>query len=154
MKSIVIVSDVHGNVSALEKILPVMKESNYVFCLGDFKRDILLYQKELGDKIYAVAGNCDGGGEDLVVDIEGCKILLTHGDRYGVKYSKYKLYLKAKELGVKYVFFGHTHISEITEENGITIINPGCMSVGASLPTYCYAVVHNKKVIPTIVTIR
>ena len=153
MKSIVIISDTHGNYSAIEKILPIMLESDYVFCLGDFQRDILAYKKELGDKIYSVAGNCDGGGEDSVVEIDGYKMLLTHGDKYGVKSSLYKLFLRAEELGVKTVFYGHTHNADITEQNGITCINPGCMTnLGQS--TYCYAVVHNGKLTATIVPVR
>lgn len=153
MKSIVVVSDTHGNLSAIEKILPIMQESDYVFCLGDFERDIMVYKNKLGDKIRSVKGNCDGGGEDLVVDVEGHKILLTHGDRYGVKYSKYKLLLRAKELGVSSVFYGHTHLAEICEEDRTNLINPGCMTrFGES--TYCYAVVHNNKLTATIVPVR
>ena len=95
MKSIVVISDTHGNYSALEKLLPIMKESDYVFCLGDYQRDILAYKKELGNKIYSVSGNCDGGGGDVVLDIENNKILLTHGHEYNVKTSLFKLSLKS-----------------------------------------------------------
>ena len=153
MKSIVIISDTHGNHDAIEKILPIMMESDYVFCLGDFERDILAYKKQLGDKIFSVAGNCDGGGDDIVLEIDSHKIMLTHGDRYGVKYSKYKLLLKAKELGVNTVFYGHTHSAEIIEEDGINLVNPGAMTrFGES--SYCYAVIHNKKLTATIVPVR
>lgn len=153
MKSIVIVSDTHGNFSALEKILPIMKESDYVFCLGDYERDILAYKKELGDKIFSVSGNCDGGSDEKILEIEGNKILLTHGHEYGVKNSLLKLVLRAKELGVNTVFYGHTHNADILCEEGVTLINPGCATrVGDS--SYCYAVAHNGKITATIVPIR
>ena len=75
MKTAVIISDTHGNISAMEKLLPIMKESDFVFHLGDFQRDIELFEKELGKKIISVKGNCDGGGEEIVTEIEGVKII-------------------------------------------------------------------------------
>ena len=153
MKKITVISDTHGNISALEKLLPIMKESDYVFHLGDFNKDIKLYEKELGGRVYSVLGNCDGGGSDCVLEIDGVKILLTHGDRYGVKQSNYKLSLAAKELGVKVVFYGHTHDAKIEEIDGITLVNPGCMT-RFSENTYCYAVIYDGKVIHKIVSLK
>ena len=51
MKKIVIISDTHANFSALEALFPIMKESDYLFHLGDFQRDIKHYERELGDKV-------------------------------------------------------------------------------------------------------
>ena len=150
MKKITVISDTHGNIGALEKLLPVMKESDYVFHLGDYNKDIELYRKELGDKIYSVLGNCDGGGNDCVIEIDGVKILLTHGDRYGVKQSNYKLSLRAKELGVSVVFYGHTHVAEIETVDGVYLINPGCMT-RYSQNMYCYTVIYDNKIVPKIV---
>ena len=151
MKTIIILSDTHHNFSALEKLLPKMEENDYVFHLGDNESDIMQYRKELGSKIYSVAGNCDGGGEDLVLEVEGLKILLTHGDRYGVKNSLYKLLLRAKEIGANLVFYGHTHISMIEKIDGITFINPGC-TTNYIENSYCYAVLHQGKITAKIVT--
>ncbi len=152
MKKITVISDTHGNICAVEKLLPIMKESDYVFHLGDFNQDIKLYENELGSKVYSVLGNCDGGGSDCVLEIDGVKILLTHGDRYGVKQSNYKLLLWAKELGVNVVFYGHTHDAKIEEVDGITLINPGCMT-RYSENTYCYAVVYDGKITTQIVKV-
>ena len=150
MKKIVIISDTHGNFSALESLLPIMKESDYLFHLGDFQRDIKHYERELGDKVISVKGNCDGGGDDYITQIDGVKIMLTHGDRYSVKWSLLKLKYKAKELGVDVVFYGHTHEADILEEDGIFFINPGCMNKFTG-KSYCYAVITNGKIVPTIV---
>ena len=150
MKTAIVISDTHRNFSALEKLLPKMMENDYVFHLGDHENDILEYRKELKDKIHSVKGNCDGGGKDEILEIEGVKILLTHGDRYGVKRSLFQLLLRAKEVGASAVFYGHTHIPEIEEIDGITFINPGCMT-NYSENTYCYAVFHQEKVIAKIV---
>ncbi|MBR1968187.1 MAG: metallophosphoesterase [Clostridia bacterium] len=152
MKKIVVISDTHGDYRAIDKLLPIINESDYLFHLGDFYRDIRAYERELKCKLYSVLGNCDGGGDDELITIDGVKILLTHGDRYGVKSSKYKLLMRAKELGVKVVFYGHTHISDIEEIDGIYLINPGALS-SYNNPTYCYAVIYDKKVSASIVSL-
>ena len=150
MKTVLVLSDTHRNFSALEKLLPKMLENDYVFHLGDYQADILQY-RELGDKVYSVLGNCDGGGDDLVLEIEKVKILLTHGDRYGVKSSLYKLLLRAKEVGANVVFYGHTHIASVEKIDGITFVNPGC-TYGYLDKSYCYAVFHQGNVTTKIVT--
>ena len=150
MKKLVIISDTHGNFSALENLLPIMKESDFIFHLGDFVRDIKQFERELGDKIISVKGNCDGCGDDCLIELDNVKILLTHGDKYSVKWSLLKLKYKAKELGVNVVFYGHTHNADILEEDGIYFINPGCMN-RFSNKSYCYAVIMDGKIVPSIV---
>ena len=145
MKTAVIISDTHGNISAMEKILPIMKESDYVIHLGDFQRDIQLFERELRSKILSVKGNCDGGGEEIFTEIEGVKIVAVHGDRYGVKSTPMKIYLRAKELGANVVFYGHTHVPLIEEIDGIQLVNPGAFT-GFTEKSYCYAVFHGGKV--------
>jgi putative phosphoesterase len=152
MKTAIVLSDTHRNFSALEKLLPKMLENDFVFHLGDNEGDILSYKKELGAKIYSVKGNCDGGGEDYILEVEKVKILLTHGDRYGVKSSLYKLLLRAKELNVNAVFYGHTHLAQIEKIEGITFINPGCMT-SYGQKSYCYAVFHDGKLTVKIVEV-
>lgn len=152
MKTVIAITDTHANFSALEKLLPKMIENDYVFHMGDHQRDILSYSSELKNKILSVKGNCDGGGEDLIVEIEGLKILLTHGDRYSVKRSNFNLLLRAKEVGANVVFYGHTHSALIEEIDGITFINPGCMTRWSD-NTYCYAVLHNGKITAKIVRV-
>lgn len=150
MKTAVILSDTHQNVRAIDKILPIMQENNYVFHLGDYEKDVYLYRKELSNKIISVKGNCDGGGDDKIVEIEGVKIFLTHGDRYNVKSSLFNLLLKAKEVEANVVFYGHTHVSSYETIDGITFINPGSMTAFGE-KSYCYAVFHNGKVTAKIV---
>ncbi len=152
MKTAIVLSDTHRNFSALEKLLPKMIENDFVFHLGDNEGDMLSYKKELGAKIYSVKGNCDGGGEDYILEVEKVKILLTHGDRYGVKSSLYKLLLRAKELNVNAVFYGHTHLAQIEKIEGITFINPGCMT-SYGQKSYCYAVFHDGKLTVKIVEV-
>ena len=150
MKTIVVLSDTHGNFKAIDKILPIINESDYLFHLGDHDSDIKAYRNDVKAKVYSVKGNCDGGGDDLTVEVEGVKILLTHGDRYGVKRSIYPLYLKAKEIGVNLVCYGHTHDASILEQDGIFLVNPGCAN-GFYANSYCYIVIHNGKITSKLV---
>ena len=152
MKKIVVLSDTHGNYSVIEKLLPIINESDYVFHLGDFERDIELFSRSIISEIYSVSGNCDGGSSEQIVEVEGVKILLTHGNKYNVKTSLTSLLFRAKELGVDAVFYGHTHVPDIQSVDGIYLINPGC-ATRFSGNSYCYTVIHNKKVTSTIVYI-
>jgi len=150
VKTIVTISDTHGNFSAIDKILPIINENDVCLHLGDFERDILSYGKDIKSKVYSVKGNCDGGGEDEILQVEKVKILITHGDRYNVKSTLYPLFLRAKELGVDLVFYGHTHNAEIIEKDGIYLVNPGAMNrYGQN--SYAYTVIHEKKIVCKIV---
>lgn len=151
MKTAVIISDTHKNFRALDKLLPIMLENDLVIHLGDHESDILSYRKELSNKIISVKGNCDGDGEERVLDIDGVRILIAHGDRYGVKSSLLNLSFRAKELGVKVVFYGHTHQMSEDIIDGITFINPGAMTAFGE-KSYCYAIFHNGKVTTKLVT--
>lgn len=153
MKTFFIVSDTHGHTAPLEKLRHVMNESDYVIHLGDHASDMRPFERELYKKLYVVKGNCDGGGDDEIIESDCYKILLTHGDGYGVKSSLYKLLLKAKELKVNAVFYGHTHIAKIEEIDGIVFINPGNMQDFID-KTYCYAVLYNGKLTSKIVSVR
>ena len=153
MKTFFIVSDTHGHTSHLEKLKGIMLESDFIIHLGDHASDMRPFERELYKKLYTVKGNCDGGGLDEILEVDGYKILLTHGDKYGVKSSLYKLLLRAKELGVNAVFYGHTHIAKIEEIDGITFINPGNMQSFIE-KSYCYAVLHNGKLIAKTVSVN
>ena len=49
--------------------------------------------------------------------------------------------------------YGHTHIAEYHEEEGVLVINPGCMQRFSPSISYCYLVLAGKKAVPTIVEI-
>ncbi|MBE7087117.1 MAG: metallophosphoesterase [Clostridiales bacterium] len=153
MKTFFIISDTHGRFSLTDDLLRVVKESDYVIHLGDGVNDLVLLPKEVKDKTFFVYGNCDGGGKDKILDVDGYKILLTHGHNHGVKTGLLRLLNYAKESGVNAVFYGHTHIPDVQTVDGITLINPGSFRTfyGGS---YCYAVLNENKLIAKIVNIR
>jgi len=145
MKKLLILSDTHGNLDAIDKLKCIMKGADYIIHLGDYYRDMDYYEEEFGDKIYRVKGNCDGGGKEIELRIEGLKVLALHGDRYGVKYSLTNLKLFAKEQKADVVLFGHTHYPTIEKEDGIIFINPGNMTKYSN-PSYCFAIINGDRI--------
>lgn len=153
MNTIVAFSDSH-NLPLPDRLVSVAQENNYVFFLGDGITSLgnLLFHKNL----HAVKGNCDPHGfiDEEVVEIDGNKILLTHGDKYHVKRDLTSLSLRAKELGCDIVFYGHTHFADITEYDGITFICPGSLlSPLSGAPSYAYVVIANGKITAKIVNL-
>lgn len=127
---VLILSDSHGNRSLLQRVFEAEKPDK-IFFLGDHINDIYSLENALDVDIYAVKGNVDygvQGVEDLVLSLNGYKILLTHGHKYRIKYDYFPLYLKAREYDVNFVFFGHTHAYTDFEENGIRFLNPGSIA--------------------------
>ena len=112
-----------------------LNEYNYIFHLGERG------EFESSDAIM-VRGNCDFDGEKTIITtIEGKKILLTHGDLYGVKEGLTRISLLALERGVDYVFYGHTHCPSFFEYRGIKFINPGAYLDGR------YVIINNEKIV-------
>lgn len=151
MIKILVISDTHGNLQDLDKLSQIISESDYVFHLGDHYDDMRYFYPKIKDKLYRVHGNCDWGAEkELIVEIEGHRILATHGDLYGAKLGTDRLVYKAMQENCDIVFYGHTHCAEITKENGIYLINPGTLQKYSTHKTFAYVVISGDKVIPAI----
>ena len=111
---LLILSDSHGKSSAIERLLQRTRPDLILFC-GDGLRDLAYLP--LPCPFYAVRGNCDmfsaagleNTPEELTVTIDGLKLLVTHGHRYGVKGGLGALISRAVRLEVDAVVFGHTH---------------------------------------------
>lgn len=143
MDTIVAFSDSHG-FPLPAKLVDVASESKHVFFLGDGLRGlggILCHKGFVG-----VKGNCDSVAfqDEAIINIDGVKILLTHGNKYHVKRDLLEISLRAKELNCPLVLYGHTHFADITEYDGTTFICPGSTYSSANgAPSYAYIVVHN-----------
>ncbi|MBO5713132.1 MAG: metallophosphoesterase [Clostridia bacterium] len=153
MKTIVALSDTHGNVQALESLTGLFSECDYIVHLGDGARDMKNYYADYGNKIYQVNGNCDVmayGLKYFVLEVEKVRILLTHGDVYGVKNGLNKVKDYAKSLDCSVVLYGHTHQAEIQEIEGVMLINPGSLSYFTTEKSIAYVIVNGEKVVAKI----
>lgn len=110
-------------------------------------------KNRLPEVLCLVAGNCDykdyiltffAGDKDNVntrctktfyfpdyifLTVCSMKILLTHGHLFGVKCDMKHLAAFAAENGCKAAVYGHSHIRTLTEMNGISLINPGSLTL-------------------------
>lgn len=124
---LLITSDIHGHEDRLEEVIKKHPDINYHLNAGDMVLNELVYQKH---HIVTVKGNCDFfSNEPLlrVLDLDGLKILLTHGHKEGVKAGLDQLISKAQYHQVNMVIFGHTHQAYLKEDLQITILNPGAL---------------------------
>lgn len=136
---ILIVSDSHGLTEELQEIKARhAHEVQLMIHCGDSE---LQADEEALENFLVVQGNCDFIGtfpEDLVKEIDGHRVFITHGHRYGVKTTLLNLSFRAQEADANIVCFGHSHFlgAEIIED--ILYINPGSIRLprGRTEKTY------------------
>ena len=63
-----------------------------------------------------------------IIEIEGYKILVTHGHYYYVNSGVDNLKAYAREQGVDIAMFGHTHVPYFEVDDELTILNPGSLT--------------------------
>lgn len=134
---IIVVSDTHGNTSALDRAMELNSNADAVVHCGDSRGELDNIKMKYPDKLYyEVRGNCDFDSTlplYITFELDGFKFMATHGHAYGVKYGLEGLADAAKEEGVDVAFYGHTHFADDTVINGVRLINPGaCGGWGAS----------------------
>ncbi len=130
---ILIVSDIHGSLPALQRVLEHYDrmQCDMLCLLGDIlnygprnglpegldPQGVAALLNERAAHIVAVRGNCDSEvdgmllrfpiGADYVVVCDGARrLFLTHGHIYSEE--------KLPTLATDYVFYGHTHLRHIT----------------------------------------
>lgn len=115
--------------------------------LGDGLKDLdIISSKFPNIPIVKVKGNCDYFSpkdilNEIILDLDGIRVLITHGHNHGVKYGYESILQYAYELEVDAVFFGHTHVPcdkvEYIENKKIHLFNPGSVAL-----TSTYGVVN------------
>lgn len=147
MKCLVI-SDSHGNESNILKALSMHRDAEVVFFLGDGLSDADSVASLDKSKMWiAVQGNCDFRqyflGREVKkteeITLEGRRIVLTHGDLYGVKYGNDGIKNLALSRKADIVLFGHTHTpyeEYANEVKPIYLFNPGSISS----PSYSFGI--------------
>lgn len=153
----IIVSDIHGSLPRLEKVLSFYANNMYdmLIILGDIMNygprngqpeglDVIGIANRLNSmagKIVAVRGNCDSEVDQMLLSFpimsdyallvaEGKRIFLTHGHKYceGQK----------PPLGIDAFFYGHTHLWKLEKQNDVLVCNTGSITFpkGGNVPTF------------------
>lgn len=117
-----LISDTHGMLR--KEVLENLKDCNLILHAGDIgKPEVIDNLKDISN-IEFIRGNCDKdkniAKEDKVVDVHNKRIYLIHD------ISKINIDLKKENIDI--VVYGHSHKSNIYEDDNILYINPG--SVG------------------------
>lgn len=128
---VLVISDSHLKLDYLITIFN-KEQPDVVLCAGDHSKDGEELSYVCPDaKYYIVRGNCDifdrRHEDELIIELEGFKILLAHGHEYRVKYDYFSIEERGRRLSCDIVIFGHTHVQYLSNKNGITLFNPGAV---------------------------
>lgn len=142
-------SDSHGTTAGMHRAIRMHPDAEVIFFLGDGLKDFdeLIYDR---NRMWiAVCGNWDVNGilgDRMVkktdsITLMDRKIILTHGDMYGVKYGLDGVTKLAVDHNADIVLFGHTHqmLEKYipTENGGFYLFNPGSIGGGFGIrPSY------------------
>ena len=137
---ILVLSDSHSALSFMFRCVSTVKP-DAVIHLGDYYDDGEALQEEFPNiRLYQVPGNCDryraplGAREILIMPVCGVMLYMTHGHRHNVKMYTGSLISDAKKEKAAAVLYGHTHIADCRQEDGLWVMNPGsCCSWGGSV---------------------
>ena len=132
MVKLAVFADSHRAWAKLRVALEQTRDCALVLHLGDHDTDMDDFRLN-ENRLLSVPGNCDPFSFAPPVRIferEGVRVLMTHGDAYGVKYSLTRLSLKAREAGATLALYGHSHVQRADEDNGVILLNPGALKNG------------------------
>lgn len=159
---ILVFSDTHHNTDLMIKALNTHKDdTDLIIHLGDNVSDTRIFSSICPHIANInIRGNCDYNSfsndvkDEALFKIIGTNInaFACHGHRYCVKDGNDLIYQCARRNSARIAFYGHTHIADITERNGIIIMNPGSASLPRSAEPASYGVVRieNGEILPTI----
>lgn len=126
-----IVSDTHGRLYNLEKVLKEVGKIDMLIHLGDVEGDEQRIEELAGCPVEMVSGNNDFFTHlqrEKVLEIGGYKIWLTHGHYYYVGFNTSKIKEAAAQRGCDVVMFGHIHRPVMDINGSVWAINPGSIS--------------------------
>ncbi|MDF2504690.1 phosphodiesterase [Clostridium sp.] len=163
MSKLFFISDIHGSLYYLKKVLEIYEseKADYIIILGDElyhgprnplpkeynPKAVVQLLNTYKDKIIAVRGNCDSEVDEMVLDYpmmatysivlyNGRRLFLTHGHVY----DKNKLpNLSSGDA----IIYGHTHVPLAEKQNDIFVINPGSISMPKENNPNSYGILEN-----------
>ncbi len=150
MKLFLVISDTHGDIFTAKKLIEQYPQIDGLIHLGDNYKDAYIIKVNHPDlNVLMVPGNCDfvyDTPPELVFEIEGKRILMTHGHLYNVKSGIELLEKKAVRDNIDLVLFGHTHCPLQEYRTNIAFVNPGSIGhpVGFPKPTYALLEISKK----------
>lgn len=127
---IAIIGDTHARIASISRVL-AKKPPDHLIHTGDFYADARRIAQPLQIPFDAVTGNCDAQKEppvELLLEIAGQRIYVTHGHQYGVKRDLNNICYRAREMAANIAVFGHTHVPYCEKVGELWLLNPGSAS--------------------------
>ena len=125
---IAVFSDSHGNIAPMRRMAGELTP-DMLFHLGDYTADAAALRQAFPDiPLYSVAGNNDYGAAEpltLALELEGVKLVLTHGHSFGVHSGTERFLQYALARNAAAALFGHTHRAFCEQCSGVWLLNPG-----------------------------
>lgn len=158
-----IASDLHGSAYYTQKLVEAYRQqkADRLVLLGDIlyhgprndlprdyaPKSVIALLSELKNDILCVRGNCDTEVDQMVLPfpiLSDYAVLCDHGQTvyatHGHVYHPAQLPpLKTGDI----LLYGHTHIPEDREENGVRFLNPGSVSIPKEASTHGYLIWEN-----------
>lgn len=128
---VMIVSDTHGKDKNFEKALLKEAPIDALIHCGDGEGREDYYEVLCECPAYFVRGNCDRNSSlssEIVIELEGHRIMVTHGHYYGVSMGLDWLVDAAREHKADIVMYGHTHKPDLQLRGDVTAVNPGSLT--------------------------
>lgn len=150
-----VLSDSHRAGGWLARAAEIYAQGGFdgVIHLGDVHADARRFAELAGTTPLCVRGNCDSplcpAPAERVEALGGARILLAHGDRYGVKSSLTRLSYRAEELACQAAFFGHTHRAFCGYVGGALLLNPGALREG----NWAEVTVQEGRIVPRLLSL-
>ncbi len=149
---IVVMSDSHGRIERIKKVIEEQPKAELFIFLGDGTRDFHAAMRGVPKEDWCVCGNCDFGSSDeyqLISYVKDIQFYCTHGHQWNVKHSLEELIQEAKKKEVKVLLYGHTHEAYYEYRDGIHIFNPGSLGSprGPFYPTYGVIDIQGKNIV-------
>jgi len=126
---ILVLSDSHGDASAVLRAIREQPKAELVLHLGDGEEDMAEARALFRDRMFLqVRGNCDFASALPATDtmmVKGIRLFFTHGHLYSVKCGDDRLREAARSCHADVALYGHTHMAETDYEDGLYLMNPG-----------------------------
>jgi len=142
---ILVISDTHGEMESIDLVRQHVGPVDGVFHCGDSELDSMHTSLQSG---YVVGGNCDFDSSfpnEVLIEIDGHTVFMTHGHLYQVKTTMIPLSYRAQEVGAEVVLFGHSHLLGAELVNEILFVNPGSLSLPKGRKEKSYAIIEKSK---------
>ncbi len=139
---ILIVSDSHSYEDNMWKAIRREEPLDMFIHCGDIEHMPSELKRCLSCPVHVVMGNNDFMLRLPEIDrfeVEGRRILVTHGHRYNIYRNQDAMFYLGMENHADIVIFGHIHVPVIAKRGDITIVNPGSISLprqADGCPTY------------------